>query len=346
MYGGSITCSEFPIHILVTLGDNMRGLVRLKKYQRNFNDFIDPKAVILMYHRVTELPDYTSPLAVTPEHFRQQMAYLRRSFQPIWLDELAGAVKRGSIPRQAVAITFDDGYADNYMFALPILEEFKIPATIFVTSGSIDSDREYWWDDLERIFLRGRILPETLEICVNGHEYFWTLDNAEKLQSIRKELHQIIKPLRPDYREQILEILTKWANLGRGGRRAHRAMTFDELKTLAGSSVIQIGGHTVNHPQLAALPVELQVQEILQGRDELETVIGKRVKTFSYPFGGQMDFSAETVDIVKKAGFEAACSTQYARVTRRTEIHALPRFWVGDWGIKDFEFQIAKFFQK
>lgn len=123
----------------------MRGFTRLQRLSRRVIDYIDSKAIILMYHRVNILPGYIFPISVTQDNFRNHMAYLRQSFNPIRLEDLAIAVKNKSIPRGAVAVTFDDGYADNYFNALPILKEFQFPATIFVSSGYIDKKNEYWW---------------------------------------------------------------------------------------------------------------------------------------------------------------------------------------------------------
>jgi peptidoglycan/xylan/chitin deacetylase (PgdA/CDA1 family) len=299
-----------------------------------------------MYHRVTELVDYAYKIAVTPDHFRQQMTLLREAFQPVGFEELAEAVRRGSIPRRAVAITFDDGYADNYINALPILEECQIPATIFVSSGYVDSDREYWWDDLERIFLSTHVIPGYLEICVNWQKYSWHLESMEQRRSIRKEIHRLMKPLCPGDREQLLETLSQWAGLDRQGRIEHRSLTCDELRRLANSQWIQIGGHTISHPQLASLPVKSQYYEIMQDHEQLEKITGKPVKTFSYPFGGRDDFSVDTVKIVQGVGFKAACSTQHTRVVHDTDIYRLPRYWVGDWGINEFQKQIAEYFQR
>jgi peptidoglycan/xylan/chitin deacetylase (PgdA/CDA1 family) len=118
------------------------------------------------------------------------------------------------------------------------------------------------------------------------------------------------------------------------------------LRQLASNPLIQIGGHTVNHPQLAALPVELQYQEITQDHTELERITGKPVKTFSYPFGTSSDFSADTVKVVQEAGIKAACSTQHTRVVRGADTYRLPRYWVGDWDVEVFKQEITGFFQR
>jgi peptidoglycan/xylan/chitin deacetylase (PgdA/CDA1 family) len=272
------------------------------------------------------------------------MAYLKDAYHPIRLEDMAAAVKQRSISRGTVAVTFDDGYADNYIHALPVLEDFQIPATIFVSSGYIDGYREFWWDDLERIFLAIEGIKPDLEISISGHKFFWNLDTLEQRTAARKEIHLLLKPLLPKDRDAMIDGLTHWARLDVDGRHTNRAMSCYELEMISTSQYIDIGGHTVNHPQLAALPVEMQIKEILQDRMMLENLTRKSVKTFSYPFGAHQDFSAETVEIVRSAGFEAACTTEHTRVERDHDVFLLPRYWVGDWGIEEFKNHLIGFF--
>ena len=125
----------------------------------------------------------------------------------------------------------------------------------------------------------------------------------------------------------------------------HRPMTYDELRQLASNPLIQVGGHTVNHPQLAALPVELQYDEIARDRKQLEIVTGRPVKTISYPFGEPDDFSPASVEVVQQAGFHAACSTQHMRIARGSDMFRLRRYWVGDWAAEDFQKRITEFLE-
>jgi hypothetical protein len=90
----------------------------------------------------------------------------------------------------------------------------------------------------------------------------------------------------------------------------------------------------------------MQCQEIKQGRQELEAIIGRTLKTFSYPFGKSEDFSSDTVEAVKEAGFIAACSTSPGRVSRGADLYRLPRYAVGDWTAEIFQKRIIEFFQK
>jgi peptidoglycan/xylan/chitin deacetylase (PgdA/CDA1 family) len=227
---------------------------------------------------------------------------------------------------------------------LPILDEFQIPATIFVSSGYIGANREYWWDELERI-LTTEVIPERMEVLISGCEYAWSLQDMDQKRSARQDLHQLLKPLYPKQRQHLLESITRWAGLCTQARAEHRSMTCNELRQLAVRPLIHVGGHTINHPQLAALPAEMQYQEIVQDRQELEKITGKPVLTFSYPFGRPDDFLPETVEIVQAAGFEAACSTEHARVMHGNDIYRLPRYGVGDWDLNTLRNELAGFFK-
>src|SRR5436309_3311860 len=107
--------------------------------------------VILMYHRIG-VPDADDPwaLAVSPDHFAQQLDALRRHRQVISLKELVSRLSERDLPIDSAVITFDDGYADNLHVAKPLLEQHKLPATVFVTAGAVGREAEFWWDELGR----------------------------------------------------------------------------------------------------------------------------------------------------------------------------------------------------
>lgn len=101
-------------------------------------------ALVVNFHRVR--PDVGDDLTVTTEQFRQWCALFSRAFSPVTLDELVMRLKRGYPVGGLVALTFDDGYADNYEHAAPILEAYALPATFFVVTKWIDSEIDAWWD--------------------------------------------------------------------------------------------------------------------------------------------------------------------------------------------------------
>ena len=128
--------------------------------------------MILAYHRVASPPSDPQLLAVPPSRFEEQLAALRAHFDPASLSGLAEALESGRRPA-GVVLTFDDGYGDNLHEALPLLERYDWPATVFVTTGYVGGAREFWWDELERILLVPSQLPDTLSLTVSGRRRTW-----------------------------------------------------------------------------------------------------------------------------------------------------------------------------
>lgn len=144
---------------------------KLRRIAGRVRDRMGPRAAILLYHRVSNTPTDPYLLRVRTRNFEEQMDVLRRRGCVMPLRELAARHREKRLPDGAVAITFDDGYADNLRIAKPILKTYGLPATVFMTAGSIGREREFWWDELERIVLQTAELPATLE----GSQIF---DNA------------------------------------------------------------------------------------------------------------------------------------------------------------------------
>ena len=153
----------------------IRGMGRVGQAARWFAS----RAIILLYHRVADLlsPD-PFLLGVTPQHFLEHLEILRKHGELMQLQQLTRALRNGDLPRRAVAITFDDGYANNLYHARPLLERFDAHATVFVTSGYVGEQREFWWDELERLLLQPGTLPKTLRLTVNGSPYQWQLGDS------------------------------------------------------------------------------------------------------------------------------------------------------------------------
>ena len=113
------------------------GIGRIKRvYQRIRSRFV-PSVLILLYHRIVNLPTDPQLLAVTPQHFTEHLEILGSHAYPIPLRQLVKGLKEGDIPKRGVVVTFDDGYADNLENAKPLLERFGIPATFFISAGAI-----------------------------------------------------------------------------------------------------------------------------------------------------------------------------------------------------------------
>ncbi len=321
-----------------------------------------PRALILAYHRVAEIESDPQLLGVTPERFAQHLAHLRARYHPMSLLDLAG----GRAPRRGVVVTFDDGYADNLHHARPLLERYEAPATVFVVAGQIGQAREFWWDELERLLLQPGALPETLALTVNGQAYQWALGDAADYSpsdhqrhrgwnvlsatdptprhSVYRALHPLLRPLAPEEREHLLEALRAWAGAEPAGRPTHRALSPGEVRALAAGGLVDVGAHSVRHPVLSMLPLEAQRAEIAQSQARLAELLGRPARSFSYPYGAPGDYTAETVALVREAGFACACANHTGVVGADTDRFALPRFLVRNWDLDTFARQVEAWF--
>lgn len=297
-----------------------------------------------MYHRVTTLPDCAYPIVVSPENFAKHMDVIRRHYRPLRLLDLVDALEHRSIPDRGVVITFDDGYIDNFAQALPILEECCIPATIFVTAGIVDIGREFWWDELARNVLNPDILPKENEIPFQGQSYHLSTGSWEERNRALSALHLLLKPMGFEEREIFLNDLAVWAGRTRVGRPGYRSMNSVELHELSQHELIDIGAHTVTHPQLSALSLKEQILEIAGSRERLELITGKPVESFAYPYGTREDFDSNSVSISRSNGFRAVCSTVPGKVTLDTKLLEIPRFPTDDWDAETFEHELLKYF--
>lgn len=336
----------------------MRGMKRLRRWTNR----IAPKAFILLYHRVAESTTDPQLLCVSPKHFAEHLDVLQRYYHSLSMRSLSRRLTSDLRLTRGIAITFDDGYADNFHNAHPLLKATGVPATVFVTAGKIDSNQEFWWDELERVLLSTPQLPDQLTLAINGQIYHWdfpenNIDNfcngswhvlktckPTPRQTAYMEMAKFLRSMEGDVREALLVKLFDWAGIERNGRTDNRALTSDELRVLARDGIVEISAHTMTHPVLSALSIESQRQEIVESKQELEKLLDQPVFGFSYPFGGRTDYTNDTVRIVKDAGFEYTCSNFSGHIYRKTDPYQLPRFVVRDWDGDEFKRQLEKWF--
>jgi peptidoglycan/xylan/chitin deacetylase (PgdA/CDA1 family) len=317
-------------------------MITLARRNRNrlFNQ-IDPPVVVLIYHRVTTLPSDPQLLAVTSDNFRAQMQYLKESFPVVRFEEDWSRVRE-----PAVAITFDDGYADNALSALPIIEEVGVPATFFVTTGHVGGEGEFWWDELERlVLLPPRPLPAVfcLRLGLGAAAERLPTATPEDRAVLYQQLHARLKGVNAEERERWLHRIRRWAGADGKGRETHRPLTLEELDLLAKSPWVTIGAHTVTHPALAVLNGKQQEAEIVGSKQTLESWLGRKIQVFSYPFGGKGDYDRRSVEICRAAGFRKAVANFSGQARRWSDPFQLPRQLVRNWAREEFSRKIQEF---
>jgi peptidoglycan/xylan/chitin deacetylase (PgdA/CDA1 family) len=313
--------------------------------------------IVLLYHRVADISSDPQLLSVKPEHFAEHLEVLKKTCSPLSLKDFVAALQERTSPDRPVAITFDDGYADNLAYAKPLLERYAIPMTVFVTAAYVGSHREFWWDDLERLILQPTALPEKLELDnINGRAFSWKLgerddynpdtyqswhvqrpDNPTPRHALYRSLCQLLRPLPEENRSEVLHRLLVWAGAHPAGRLTHLPLTIHELARLDQGRLIEVGAHASTHALLSTLPKSEQQAEIQGSKLALEEILGHPVASFAYPFGARGDYTAETVKLVRQVGFELACCNFPGLVWRRSDCFQLPRLLVRDWDGETFE---------
>lgn len=335
---------------------------KLSRTVRRIQKRLASKAVILMYHRVAEVELDPWGLCVTPQHFASHLEVLQKYARPISLQQLTQAHRAGNIPHRAVVVTFDDGYADNLHNAKPILERYNIPATVFITTGHIGSQREFWWDELDRVLLQPGKLPEKLCLEINGSPQKWELGTAEEYSkedyqrdrdrkawealpgsrlAFYYSVWQQLQSLPAQVRQQAQDEILSWAGADATARPTYRSLVLEEIHTLGQGGFVEIGAHTVTHPFLSVHSVAVQREEIQQSKAELEKLLAHPVTSFAYPFG---DYTEETVPLIPEAGFACACSVVQDRVWWQSDCFEFPRFGVENWTGEEFHKQLTRWF--
>ena len=273
---------------------------------------------VVNYHRILKAPD--PMLASEPDvaTFRWQMHLLARCFNVLPLHAALAALDAGSLPPRAIAITFDDGYRSVHDLALPVLKEFGLPATVFVTSGYI-GERNMWND---RIIEAVQTLPDgQLDLSDVGLGAY-SLHGLEQRKATLGRLTEASKYLPPDTRVGLVERLEHLV----GDGLAHGLMLTPEMVVSLDRNGIEIGAHTISHPILTSLDEASARLEIAAGKEQLEAIIGKKVRLFAYPNGKVgKDFDARHVAMVRAAGFDAAFTTEVGAITRSQDRFQLPR---------------------
>jgi peptidoglycan/xylan/chitin deacetylase (PgdA/CDA1 family) len=312
-----------------------RGSRRLKNRMLNL---VDPPVVVLVYHRVAVLPNDPHLLAVSPENFRAQMQFLKTNVPVVRFEgDWSGLRER------SVAVTFDDGYADNILEALPVLKEVGVPATFFVSTGALGTRDEFWWDELERIILGDAGYPDRFRLEDREYGKIWPTRTREQRVVLQGDLQPMVEKIGAARREGWLEQLREWSGLGRTGREANRPMTPEELRILAASPWATVGAHTVTHTPLSVLSEDEQRHEIVTSRRHLETLVGREIRVFSYPFGAKVHYDSTSVRLCREAGFRKAASNFPGQAHRWTDAYQIPRQLVRNWDADTFADRMRSF---
>jgi len=289
------------------------------------------KLLILIYHRVLAEKDYLRPGDIQLEHFDMQMQVLSKYFNPIKLSDAIDKLYEGNLPARSVSVSFDDGYADNYTTALPILKKYNVPSTFFIATGYLNNG--IMWNDVVIESIRhASKTASNLNLNDIDLSTYSLKTEVEQYKAVSDILARL-KYLSFADRHNKTEKIATQVNIKLS---SNLMMTNEQLKSLKDENM-EIGGHTVNHPILNTLNMEESRKEIIEGKKYLENLLGEKLKTFAYPNGRpDHDYNSMHTELVKECGFIGAVSTQRGIARSNSNRFELPRY--NAWDKKKWRF--------
>ncbi len=267
------------------------------------------QAAILVYHRIgaNGNPAFSG---LPQEDFYRQISWLKQNCDVVSLTQLTADVQAGRDLRGKIALTFDDGYADFFRFAFPILHAYNLPATVFVTVDFLNGQIP-WFDKLRYMLFQTRI--PRLEFPANGGMARFPLQNSAERLAAYRILKRVLGGQPPAERRRCLLDLQVLLQIEDFLPLVGSTMSWEQVQ-LVSKAGIDIGGHTLTHPFLSEIGPEEQQREISLCKQQLEYALGREVRHFCYPTGKAEDFDGAVENMVRAAGFQSACSSEIGYV--------------------------------
>ncbi len=289
------------------------------------------RGAVLMFHRLRPRdPSLSFPQAylsdVDPVDFERILDALDDDgIDILSLDEAARRL-RGERRGRFVCLTFDDGYRDNHDCLLPILRARYVPATVYVTTGLVDRTAALWWYALDTIVSGAN----EIRLDVAGLRALPARTFAEKVAAFNAVHDRLLASDQPR-RMALLDELTGRYAIDWPALADCHMMTWEMVRTLADSGLVEVGGHTMTHPALAALDETDARREIAGSKEVLGAALGRPVRHFAFPFGTPTTTGAREVRIARELGIDTAVTTRPGALFAQhaTVPHAWPRFGVG-----------------
>jgi len=286
-----------------------------KRKARNFQ--------ILTYHRLTHRQDPFFP-GLLIGAFEQQVEYLARYHQVVELGQLLRSVEAGDpIPPNAVSLTFDDGYRDNYELVFPILRRFGIPATIFLTTGFLDG-RDVLWNDKVCFALKH---TKRTALSLDGQApRRYGLETKEERLRAADEILWHLRHIPHAQKLEIIEHLLCELEIGDFASLQNSMLTWEQVHSMHRQGIM-FGSHTVNHPNLTRIPLAEARDEVLISKMNIEEHLGCAIDLFAFPAGTTQDYSPELKNLLRDVGYKAAVTTVFGTNTAETDRFELRRNW-------------------
>ena len=273
-------------------------------------------AAILMYHSVMPDPavhsDSLGGIVHSESEFRAQMELLSRDYHPLGLDDVVDSLRNGKdLPSRSVVVTFDDGYADNSEVAMPILNQFGIPATFYVTVDCVEQRKLPWPSRLRYAFRRTEV-----PIWTDSRAKSWPLENPDSRERAYLASCDDCCQLSGNPQEHFTGGIERQLQTSVPADLSLLMMNYDEIRSLAHHGHT-VGSHTMTHPNMAYVTERDAEVELTESKRRLERELNTPVRHFSYPCPALTPhWSQRTLTQTRAVGYESAVTTN-GGVTRR-----------------------------
>lgn len=280
----------------------------------------DRNVQILVYHRINDekAPFFTG---VPTKVFEKQMELLASQYRVLKLDEAVERMKKNDIPDNAVVVTFDDGYKDNFVNAFPILKKYSIPATTFLATGAIDSGKPLWHDLVFSVF------RETTVSLLDGFgdcNKQYSLSSREEQFEVLNMVLTFLRAQNDEDRQSWIEKLRDKLGVAKQAISENLMLSWMEAKEME-SGGVSFGSHTVTHPVLTRVRIGQVLSEIYESKKAIEEHLGIPVTSFAYPNGKKGDFNDDIKNVLRDAGFTCAVTTIFGTNRKSEDLFELRR---------------------
>jgi peptidoglycan/xylan/chitin deacetylase (PgdA/CDA1 family) len=291
------------------------------------------RAVVLTYHGVLNgAPDYDylNHNFIAAESFDAQMRYVCRHYRPISLRELVAAYREGRRPPdRSVVVTFDDGFANNFAVAFPILQRHAVPFTVFVTTGLLDTPGAMLWTERAK---RSLFLNPERSVCLelDGVSRTFDLSSPAARADASKAVLQRLKRLPPAARNRALDDIERVCGprpVQEHERDRYEFLTWAQVRELA-SAGVEIGSHTVSHPILTTLDEGTLRDELVESKRCVEAALGRECVSLAYPNGSPADFGPREKAALRDSGYLCGLSLN-GSLNDRPDLYEVDRINVG-----------------
>jgi peptidoglycan/xylan/chitin deacetylase (PgdA/CDA1 family) len=283
-----------------------------------------PKFVVLCYHGIGECGNslLESP---TVEMFEAQMRFLRQNYRVVSLEEVCQELDRGKITEPGVAVTFDDGYRSTYTAAFPVLQKYRIPATIYLTYETVESGEVAWYDFVFAAMAAAH--DSKLEIDLPAPMEFQFSSREDRLRAAL-QIIALLRTLPNSQRRKFCDLLKERMGLSEDDVSG-RVLTWAQIRSMQDAG-ISFGSHTLSHPVVSRLAPEELERELADSKRLLEERLGREVLDFAFPFGKVTDCSSESAAVLSRSGYRSATTTIPGVNTPGTQRFELRRLQVGE----------------